>query len=118
MSITTNSEAAIKEAIRSHEWQFGNIGGKLSLIRNILQATSLAERKRARDAALDGLLTALEALRRQRAVAIAIQAGDEHLAELDAEEESYHARARELGAAWARPAALDLRGWPDHLPTT
>ncbi len=60
-----------------------------------------AARKAERDATLAGLLNALEVLRRQRGVAIAIEAGDEHLAELAAEEAAYLARASALGAAWA-----------------
>jgi hypothetical protein len=64
----------------------------------------LAANKEVRDTELAGLLMALLMLRQQRAVAIAIEAGAEHLAELDAEEEAYHARARDLGAAWARPS--------------
>lgn len=77
-----------------------------------------ANAKATRDAALDCLLVVLESLRQQRAVAIAFGAPLAHLDELDAEESDYHARARELGAAWARPPlfAVDLRGWPDHLP--
>lgn len=74
-------------------------------------------RKAARDALLADLINALEVLRRQRAVAVAMEAPADHFAELDAEEAAYYARAFALGAAWARPAAtLDLRGWPDHLP--
>ncbi|ABQ38527.1 hypothetical protein [Bradyrhizobium sp. BTAi1] len=72
-------------------------------IRRITENTMslLAARKAERDAILADLLNALEVLRRQRGVAIAIEAGAEHLAELDAEEAAYFARARALGAAWA-----------------
>lgn len=65
------------------------------------EIAGIVARKSERDAELAGLIGAIDVLRRQRGVAIAIAAGAEHLAELDAEEAAYYARARALGAAWA-----------------